>query len=180
MRVGFAGLGRMGAHMARYLSLAGHGLTLWNRSIRKAQSLAAELDCAVADSPLALSNVRELYLQSFAPVAIRMNGRFSSRATVKKFTLLQQFSRCMRVQRKNQIHSLGLSAAIRSVAACSHNWRTIHDKDGIKPTSSGLSRCCGCNPHCRHSLQLQNAVIGKLTECGRNVNSLQLHQWQVW
>ena len=56
MRVGFAGLGRMGEHMARNLSHSGHDLTLWNRSVDKAQTLAAELDCAVADSPRALSN----------------------------------------------------------------------------------------------------------------------------
>ena len=43
MRVGFAGLGRMGAHMARNLSRAGHKVTLWNRTPGKAQALAAEL-----------------------------------------------------------------------------------------------------------------------------------------
>lgn len=55
MRVGFAGLGRMGTHMARNLVSAGFELTLWNRSTDKAQSLARELGCAVADTPRALS-----------------------------------------------------------------------------------------------------------------------------
>jgi 3-hydroxyisobutyrate dehydrogenase-like beta-hydroxyacid dehydrogenase len=39
MRVGFAGLGRMGAHMARNLVAAGHDVTVWNRSAAKAERL---------------------------------------------------------------------------------------------------------------------------------------------
>lgn len=35
-RVGFAGLGRMGALMATNLARAGFELTMWNRSIEKA------------------------------------------------------------------------------------------------------------------------------------------------
>ncbi|AXI41771.1 NAD(P)-dependent oxidoreductase [Sulfitobacter sp. SK011] len=66
MRVGFAGLGRMGAHMVRNLSRAGNDVTLWNRSIGKAQSLAAELDCAVANSPRALSNAAEVIVTMLA------------------------------------------------------------------------------------------------------------------
>uniref|UniRef100_UPI004047E9C3 NAD(P)-dependent oxidoreductase n=2 Tax=Yoonia sp. TaxID=2212373 RepID=UPI004047E9C3 len=56
MRVGFAGLGRMGAHMARNLSRAGFDLTLWNRSPEKSNALAAELGCTTAPSPRALSD----------------------------------------------------------------------------------------------------------------------------
>lgn len=37
MRVGFAGLGRMGVPMARNLCAAGHALTVWNRTVTKAQ-----------------------------------------------------------------------------------------------------------------------------------------------
>jgi len=66
MRVGFAGLGRMGAHMARHLSRAGHDLTLWNRSTDKSEALAAELGCAVADSPRALSNAAEVVVTMLA------------------------------------------------------------------------------------------------------------------
>lgn len=55
MQVGFVGLGRMGAHMARNLSRAGFELTLWNRSHDKSDALAAELGCATATSPRALS-----------------------------------------------------------------------------------------------------------------------------
>jgi 3-hydroxyisobutyrate dehydrogenase-like beta-hydroxyacid dehydrogenase len=66
MRVGFAGLGRMGAHMARNLSRAGHDVTLWNRTLPKAESLATELGCALADSPQALSNAAEVIVTMLA------------------------------------------------------------------------------------------------------------------
>lgn len=66
MRVGFAGLGRMGAHMARNLARAGHDVTLWNRSREKTQSLATELDCATAGSPRGLSNAAEVIVTMLA------------------------------------------------------------------------------------------------------------------
>ncbi|SNY92264.1 3-hydroxyisobutyrate dehydrogenase [Cohaesibacter sp. ES.047] len=66
MRVGFVGLGRMGVHMARNLSHAGHEVTLWNRSPDKAQALAAVLNCAVTDSPRALSNATEVVMTMLA------------------------------------------------------------------------------------------------------------------
>ena len=43
MRVGFVGLGAMGAHMARNLHKAGLLTSLWNRTGEKARALAAEL-----------------------------------------------------------------------------------------------------------------------------------------
>lgn len=66
MRVGFAGLGRMGTHMARNLARAGHDLTLWNRTADKAAALAAELGCAVVDSPRALSDAAQVVVTMLA------------------------------------------------------------------------------------------------------------------
>ncbi|RFP86701.1 NAD(P)-dependent oxidoreductase [Rhodobacteraceae bacterium 63075] len=66
MRIGFAGLGRMGTHMARNLSRAGHELTLWNRSDEKARVLAEELGCAVAENPRALSDAAEVVVTMLA------------------------------------------------------------------------------------------------------------------
>lgn len=66
MRVGFAGLGRMGQHMARNLARAGHTVTLWNRSIDKAHALAQELGCAVADTPKMLSQQSEIVVTMLA------------------------------------------------------------------------------------------------------------------
>lgn len=66
MRVGFVGLGRMGAHMARNLSRAGFELTLWNRSPEKSDALAAELGCATAPSPGALSDAVDVVITMLA------------------------------------------------------------------------------------------------------------------
>ena len=43
MRIGFAGLGRMGGRMAANLARAGHEVALWNRSEDKAADLAAQI-----------------------------------------------------------------------------------------------------------------------------------------
>lgn len=66
MRVGFAGLGRMGRHMACNLAQAGHDLTLWNRSADKAEALAAQLGCAFADTPRALTEAVEVVVTMLA------------------------------------------------------------------------------------------------------------------
>lgn len=55
MRVGFVGLGRMGAPMALNLSRAGFEVVLWNRSADKARALAEAAGCAVAPTPAALA-----------------------------------------------------------------------------------------------------------------------------
>ena len=66
MRIGFAGLGRMGAPMARNIAAAGFDLTVWTRSGDKAQALAADLGCAVADSPRALSDASDVVVTMLA------------------------------------------------------------------------------------------------------------------
>ena len=42
MKIAFLGLGNMGTHMARHLVRAGHEVTVWNRTIAKAEALQAE------------------------------------------------------------------------------------------------------------------------------------------
>jgi 3-hydroxyisobutyrate dehydrogenase len=54
MRVGFVGLGAMGAHMARNLHRARLLTAVWNRTAQKAQSLAAELS---VDAPTSLAEL---------------------------------------------------------------------------------------------------------------------------
>jgi 3-hydroxyisobutyrate dehydrogenase-like beta-hydroxyacid dehydrogenase len=51
MRVGFAGLGRMGQEMARNLAAAGFDMVVWNRTEGVAHTLADELGCARAKTP---------------------------------------------------------------------------------------------------------------------------------
>jgi 3-hydroxyisobutyrate dehydrogenase len=55
MRIGFIGLGAMGAHMARNLHRAGLLTTVWNRTPQKSQALAAELGCHAAVSLASLA-----------------------------------------------------------------------------------------------------------------------------
>jgi 3-hydroxyisobutyrate dehydrogenase len=66
MRVGFAGLGRMGAHMAGNLVAAGHDVTVWNRSPEKAADLAGRTGCAVVATPLELSEACEVVVTMLA------------------------------------------------------------------------------------------------------------------
>ncbi|TMM54742.1 NAD(P)-dependent oxidoreductase [Sulfitobacter sabulilitoris] len=55
MKVGFAGLGRMGQRMAINLAGAGHDLTVWNRTPGISRVLAEQTGCAVADTPADLA-----------------------------------------------------------------------------------------------------------------------------
>jgi len=54
MRVGFLGLGAMGAGMARNLHKAGLLTAVWNRTPAKAAALAAELNCPAPPTPAEL------------------------------------------------------------------------------------------------------------------------------
>src|SRR5664280_786224 len=42
MKIAFLGLGNMGGHMARHLLRAGHDITVWNRTLSKADELRAK------------------------------------------------------------------------------------------------------------------------------------------
>ncbi|WP_428699100.1 NAD(P)-dependent oxidoreductase [Stappia sp.] len=66
MRVGFAGLGRMGEPMARNLAAAGHALTLWNRTPEKAERLAAELGCEAVSRPVDLTGSSDVVVTMLA------------------------------------------------------------------------------------------------------------------
>jgi 3-hydroxyisobutyrate dehydrogenase len=56
MRVGFVGLGAMGAHMARNLHRAGLLSAVWNRTRDKAGALASELGCQAPETLAALAS----------------------------------------------------------------------------------------------------------------------------
>lgn len=66
MRVGFAGLGRMGAPMARNLAAAGFDLCLWNRSPDRAAQLADEIGAQIADTPRDVSNACDVVITMLA------------------------------------------------------------------------------------------------------------------
>lgn len=55
MKVGMIGLGAMGEHMARNVAKSGLLVSVWNRTIDKAQNLANELNIDYAQSPSLLA-----------------------------------------------------------------------------------------------------------------------------
>jgi len=66
MRVGFAGLGRMGVRMAANLARAGHEVTVWNRTPAKAEAFAQAYGAASAASPRALAEQSDAVLSMLA------------------------------------------------------------------------------------------------------------------
>ncbi|RPJ44481.1 MAG: NAD(P)-dependent oxidoreductase [Betaproteobacteria bacterium] len=61
MKVGVAGIGRMGAAIAERLLLQGHAVTVWNRTQTKAQALARH-GASVADTPAQLATSADIIL----------------------------------------------------------------------------------------------------------------------
>lgn len=66
MRVGFAGLGRMGQHMARNLIKAGHDVTVWNRSLDKSVQFAKETSCQSVATPALLTAACDVVITMLA------------------------------------------------------------------------------------------------------------------
>lgn len=56
MRIGFAGLGRMGAQMARNLIAAGHEVCVWNRTEQTALEFASAQGCNAVATPSELTD----------------------------------------------------------------------------------------------------------------------------
>ena len=65
-RVGFAGLGRMGALMASNLAGAGFQLALWNRSREKAEQLAGATNAVVSTTPRELAERSDVVITMLA------------------------------------------------------------------------------------------------------------------
>jgi 3-hydroxyisobutyrate dehydrogenase-like beta-hydroxyacid dehydrogenase len=65
LKIGFIGLGNMGAGIAANLKRAGHEMTVWNRSPQKARSLIDQ-GAVAADSPGAAASEREIVLTMLA------------------------------------------------------------------------------------------------------------------
>lgn len=55
MRIGFAGLGRMGQHMARNLIARGHEVFVWNRTAQTAKQFATVEGCTAVAAPADLT-----------------------------------------------------------------------------------------------------------------------------
>jgi 3-hydroxyisobutyrate dehydrogenase len=65
-RVGFAGLGRMGAPMACNIAAAGHALSVWNRDADKADSVAGATGATVCPTPRVLASESDVVVTMLA------------------------------------------------------------------------------------------------------------------
>ncbi len=66
MRVGFAGMGRMGREMAANLADAGYDMVLWNRSRARAEDVAGRIGARIAGSPRELAKTTEIVVTMLA------------------------------------------------------------------------------------------------------------------
>jgi 3-hydroxyisobutyrate dehydrogenase len=67
-RVGFIGLGLMGGGMARNIAKAGFPLTVYNRTLSKAEELASETGCTVADTPKDVAEASDILVSIVSDV----------------------------------------------------------------------------------------------------------------
>jgi 3-hydroxyisobutyrate dehydrogenase-like beta-hydroxyacid dehydrogenase len=81
-RIGFIGLGRMGAPIARNLADAGFPLTVFNRSAAKSEAFADETACTVATSVLALVEHSDIVLLMLADGSALESVLFADPAVV--------------------------------------------------------------------------------------------------
>ena len=154
MRIGFAGLGRMGAPMARNIAAKGFDLTLWTRSHDKARALAANLGCAVAESPRALSDACDVVVTMLADDAASEAvhaGLFAGAA--RTFVEMGTMS-------PDHIHWLGAQAP---------KGATVIDAPVSGATQAAreaqLLIMAGCDPETARPLQSVFDALGKQTLC---------------
>jgi 3-hydroxyisobutyrate dehydrogenase-like beta-hydroxyacid dehydrogenase len=77
MKIGFVGLGKMGAPMARLLLSAGHEVTVWNRTRARAEALAGE-GAQVAATPAEAALAGEAVLTSLFDDAAHEDAVFGA------------------------------------------------------------------------------------------------------
>src|SRR6266852_3882821 len=80
-RIGFIGLGGMGARMASRLLNARYGVTVYNRTRRRADDLE-RLGASVADSPRGLAASADIVLSSVADDAALAQVMFGSKGAI--------------------------------------------------------------------------------------------------
>ncbi|MFB0941729.1 MAG: NAD(P)-binding domain-containing protein, partial [Paracoccaceae bacterium] len=84
MRVGFAGLGRMGSHMAQNLVAAGHDVAVWTRNPKTLAQFCQDIGSAAAVSPADLASRAEVVVTMLAEdsasqaVYLSVDGLFST------------------------------------------------------------------------------------------------------
>lgn len=66
MKLGMAGLGRMGVPMAKNLINAGFDIQVWNRNPARSASFATEMQCQIAQTPEALASACDIVITMLA------------------------------------------------------------------------------------------------------------------
>lgn len=66
MKLGVAGLGRMGVPMAKNLINAGFDIQVWNRNPERSASFATEMQCQIAQTPEALASTCDIVITMLA------------------------------------------------------------------------------------------------------------------
>lgn len=66
MKLGMAGLGRMGVPMAKNLINAGFDIQVWNRNPERSASFATEMQCQIAQTPEALASACDIVITMLA------------------------------------------------------------------------------------------------------------------
>lgn len=66
MKLGMAGLGRMGVPMAKNLINAGFDIQVWNRNSKRSVSFATEMHCEIARTPEALASACDIVITMLA------------------------------------------------------------------------------------------------------------------
>ena len=66
MKLGMAGLGRMGVLMAKNLINAGFDIQVWNRNHERSASFATEMQCQIAQTPEALASACDIVITMLA------------------------------------------------------------------------------------------------------------------
>jgi len=77
MKIGFIGLGRMGAEMARNLSKGGHDLVVWNRTKEVSLTFCKDTKATFADSPADLCADADLVITMLSNDAASEHVHFS-------------------------------------------------------------------------------------------------------
>lgn len=114
LRVGFIGLGRMGYPMATNIARAGFPIAVWNRTVSKSESLAAETGAEVAGSPATLAAEVDVLITMVAdgPVLVDLyTGRGGMCGSVGAGTI------CIDMSTVSPVESRRVAASVESAGA---------------------------------------------------------------
>jgi 3-hydroxyisobutyrate dehydrogenase-like beta-hydroxyacid dehydrogenase len=84
VRIGFVGLGLMGAPIAANLARAGADLTVWNRTVEKADALAERVRCTIAATPAELARRSDVIVTMLADGDVLEELYFADGAAVAR------------------------------------------------------------------------------------------------